>query len=343
MGMKIITENIGPLKGRFYLDLNSPVTVLAGDTGTGKSFLLRILQLLISELAESLDVSRLEDKLCEEFGSIESIISTGEEEGRVTLEYNGETIADVLHHRLLGDGSSAHGKQITVNKWRGGIAPYSDLAKRSIIIPDARIAIARMVMEEGHVSRLSPSEGIYAEFLCSLRNNNDWSLNESLEALRREGVLLKAGRSCFNKGIIEGLDSRVQSGAVFAFLSLAPAIKILHEGRAFLVAVDTIETQITPFLQGVIAVNLARWAKMGWKNKESPAPLLLVTHSSTVLAALSKEIEEGVDDRAVYVKERVEKSDVRTVVLYREDGEVKWGISEGIAMPAYLREYIRLI
>ncbi|MGC8933489.1 MAG: hypothetical protein ACP5LQ_09435 [Candidatus Methanodesulfokora sp.] len=63
---------------------------------------------------------------------------------------------------------------------------------------------------------------------------------------------------------------------------------------------------------------------MGWKNKESPAPLLLVTHSSTVLATLSKEIEEGVDDRAVYVKERVEKSDVRTVVLYREDGEMKW-------------------
>ncbi|WP_272914444.1 hypothetical protein [Candidatus Methanodesulfokora washburnensis] len=37
------------------------------------------------------------------------------------------------------------------------------------------------------------------------------------------------------------------------------------------------------------------------------------------------------------------KEDVRMITLYRDDGEIKWGISEGIKLPAYLREYIRLI
>jgi hypothetical protein len=349
--MKLTVENIGPLRGHFELSFDSPITVLTGDSGTGKSFLLRILQLFIfylAEMGESLEVNRLEDKLSEEFNSVISIINTKEEKGRIALEYDEDVIADVeLYKKFLGEKTirqASRGRHIIVGKWKGGAPTYRELAKNSIIAPDTRVAIAKIMMTKGYSPGLTPSEEVYAGRLRSLREKNDWSLNESLNVLKIENILPKIGGSYFDRGIIEGLDSRTQSAAVFSLLSLAPAIRTLYEGRAFLVAVDTIESHLTPLLQGAVAVNLARWAKKGWvSSEEYPAPLLLVTHSSIVLAALQKEIEEGVKDRTVYVDEKVTKEDVRMITLYREDGEVKWKISEGIELPTYLREYIRLI
>ncbi|RLF03915.1 MAG: hypothetical protein DRK00_07885, partial [Thermoprotei archaeon] len=161
----------------------------------------------------------------------------------------------------------------------------------------------------------------------------------------RLGVL-RGIPSYFDRGVVDGILAQNHSAAVFACLSLAPVVKVLVEGRAFLAAVDAVEVHLTPLLQAAMAVNLARLAKMGWEcAEEYPASLLMITHSSIVLAALLREVRRGVEDPLIFVEEgyRVGDGDVKSVVFYREDSAVKVKGIEGIVEAGYLREYMRLI
>jgi hypothetical protein len=136
------------------------------------------------------------------------------------------------------------------------------------------------------------------------------------------------------------------SSAALSLISLAPIAYRLSEGRALLVAVDTVELHLTPLLQAATAVDLARRAKKCWEESEEyPIPLLLVTHSSIVLSALLTEVEEGAKDKLVRLSEeyRLKSEDVKTVILYRRNGVVNCDVAQGIAQPSYLRSYARLL
>jgi virulence-associated protein VagC len=178
-----------------------------------------------------------------------------------------------------------------------------------------------------------------------MRGKEHWLLEEMLMPMMEEELLPRA-RSYFSKGVVAGYDARSISSAAISLLSLAPVALRLHEGRALLAAVDTVELHLTPLLQAAAAVNLARWAKKGWLEcEEHPAPLLLVTHSSVVLSALLTEVEEGVRDKLVRLPDsyRLAEDDVKTVILYREEGVVKCDVGKGIIPPRYLREYARFL
>jgi len=325
-----------------------PVVVLTGETGTGKSFLLRVLSTLLRELQRPLDARALEEELQKEFGHPSYVVFEGAGEGTIKLSYEGDVLVDLrIREKPIGPRGpeKLRAEFIEIEKERGGSQPYAELARRSVIAPDERVPLTRHVLLNGHYYYVTPSTDSYCNLLAEMRRNNHWLLEEMLAPLIKEGLIPRA-RSYFDRGLVAGRDVRETSSAALSLLSLAPIAYRLGEGRALLVAVDTIELHLTPLLQAAIAVDLARRAKRGWEESEEyPAPLLLVTHSSIVLSALLTEVEEGAKDRLVRLSEsyRLKREDVKTVVFHRKEGVVSYDVTQGIAQPNYLREYARFL
>ncbi len=343
--IKLKIQNLGPINEEIELELDKPVTLLVGETGSGKSFILRLLALLLKYLPNPPAVEELERDFREEFGAPYYAITEGSDKDGIALSYNDETIAKVeIQKRKFSKQDSRTGEHLRIVTWEGGKEPIAEYARNSIIAPDERVPLTRQIIDGKYPSYL-PSEKRYCEFLRNLRDKNDPTLEEALEPLFMEGLLPKA-RSFFDRGIIAGNNALTVSSTVISFLSLAPVISRLRDGRALLAAVDTVEIHLTPLLQMAATINLARLAKFCWKKaEEHPTPLLIVTHSSSVLAALAEEIDRGIDDRIITVpsKYRLEKEDVKEVVLYHEEGVIKCKAQEGIVSPQYLREYLRLL
>jgi energy-coupling factor transporter ATP-binding protein EcfA2 len=366
-GLSLEARNIGPAVGELRLDLDVPLVVLTGETGTGKSFLLRTLSILLKNLAQPLDAKTLEADFKDEFGHPAYVVSEGASEGSVVLSYEGDVLANVRVRERPSSARAGPGKLramfVEVEKGKGGIQPYAELAARSVMAPDERVPLVRHMLfsgcypyatpegDRGHSlveappRRYTPSMSAYRGLLAEMRGANHWLLDEMLMSLIEEGLLRRA-RSYFDRGVVAGYDARDVSSAAISLLSLAPVVLRLEEGRALLAAVDTVELHLTPLMQGATAVNLARWAKRCWEESEEyPVPLLMVTHSSIVLSALLREVEEGAKDKLVRLDEsyRLRNEDVKTAVLYRRDGAIRCDVTQGVAQPNYLREYARFI
>ena len=341
--LTLSVEGLGPFSEKLIMDLDTPLTVLVGDTGTGKSFLLRLFSVLLKNLRTTLDARALENDLTSEFGHPRFVVHEENEMGRVSLSYSNEMLIDVKVHSKPLVTSEAYSDFVEIEGWKGS-QPYIELAERSVMAPDERIPLARYVLGASWASP-PPSASAFTNILLDMRGKEHWLLEEMLMPMMEEGLLPRA-RSYFSKGIVAGYDARNISSAAVSLLSLAPVALRLHEGRALLAAVDTVELHLSPLLQAATAVNLARWAKKGWLEcEENPAPLLLVTHSSVVLSALITEVEEGVKDKLVRLPDRyrLTEDDVKTVILYREGRVVKWDVGKGIIPPRYLREYARFL
>jgi energy-coupling factor transporter ATP-binding protein EcfA2 len=250
--------------------------VLTGETGAGKSFLLRTLSILLKNLTQPLDAKTLEADFTGEFGHPAYVVSEGAGEGGVVLSYEGDVLANV---RVRERPSSARGgpsklcaEFVVVEREKGGIQPYAELAARSVMAPDERIPLTRHLMLHGCCSYTAPSANAYCSLLAEMRRTNHWLLDEMLMPLLEEGLLRKA-RSYFDRGVVAGYDARGVSSAAISLLSLAPVVQRLEEGRALLAAVDTVELHLTPLMQAATAVNLARWAKRCWEEgEEYPVP-----------------------------------------------------------------------
>jgi len=348
-GLCVEIDNLGPFSKKVKLELNVPLMVVTGETGTGKSFLLRLLSLLLKNLKQTLDVRTLEEyDLKNEFGHSRHIVHEKAEEGRIMLSYGGELLADVeIYSRPAGRPSAEINEMraefVKVAKWKGE-QPYTELAERSVMAPDERIPLTRYILSAGWASP-PPSASAFSSLLASMRDKEHWLLEEMIMPMVEEGLLPRI-RSYFSKGVVAGYDVRNVSSAAIALLSLAPIALRLQEGRAFFAAVDTLELHLSPLLQAATAVNLARWAKKGWVEcEEHPTPLLLVTHSSIVLSALLTEVEEGVKDKLVRLPDsyRLTEDDVKTVIFYREEGVLRCDARKGVALPNHLREYARFL
>lgn len=346
MTLKLNIEKLGPINDEFELELNKPITIITGDSCTGKTFILKMLGLLIKHLSTSFDIGTLEKDITSEFGHISHIVTAGEKQGCIKLYYANEHIAVLnFYAQVLEEEKRSRYRRVESVLWKGGIQPIAEYAQRSVFALDERIPIARAVLTRGQPS-IYPSVNTYINTLNDLCKHNDPYLEESIRPLDAKNILPKT-HSYFDKGIVRGMDAHILSASVIAFLSLAPVINRLVEGRALFAAVDTIELHLTPLLQIVATVNLARFAKLGWeKNEEQPVPLIIITHSSTVLAALAKEISKGIDDEAINISKeyKIDSNDIQTVILYRENGKFMYQIESGtVPLPAHLREYIRLI
>jgi hypothetical protein len=321
---------------------------LTGETGTGKSFLLRLLSMLLRELRQPLDARALESELTDEFGHPRHIVHEGAGEGEVELSYEDDVLVDLrVRERPIGFGrpDKLRAEFIEIERERGGSQPYAELASRSLMAPDERVPLVRQVLLKGHYYYTTPSADAYCSLLAEMRIKNHWLLEEMLAPLIEEGLIPRT-RSYFDRGLVAGHDAHVASSAALSLISLAPIAYRLSEGRALLVAVDTVELHLTPLLQAATAVDLARRAKKCWEESEEyPIPLLLVTHSSIVLSALLAEVEEGAKDKLVRLSEeyRLKGEDVKTVILYRRNGVVNCDVAQGIAQPSYLREYARFL
>jgi len=339
--LELWIENFGPIE-ELRLEIDVPLVILTGETGTGKSLLLRVFSLLLKNLPYPLDNKALESDFINEFGHPLHLIARGAEEAKIVLSYNGEALADIELYRHKGRSAGF----LSARRWKGGTQPYLDLAARSIIVPDERINFTRrMFSKDDHLLNVLPSEKAYCTLLMELCKENSPWLEEILAPMFEEDMLPNV-RSYCDRGLIAGYEIRNLSSAALSLLSLAPILARLDEGRALLVAVDTVELHLTPLLQAVVSVNLARWAKRSWLEcEEYPPPLLLVTHSSIVLAALQADTEEGVKDKLVRLEEKYRPNieDIKTVVLYRERGVSRHEETKGVALPTYLREYSRFI
>lgn len=355
-GLSVEVENLGPFSERVRLDFSRPLVIVTGNSGTGKSFLLRLLSLMLRSLEHPADAASFEKALIKEFGHPTYVVHFGASEGTVTLRYGGETIAKIVIHRKPAGGVSRtalSSDYVSIEEWKGGSEPCAELARRSVIAPDERVVLTRRVLARAAKRRslvesapeIPPSARAYWHFLAKLVSEGNQFLDEMIAIIVEEGLLPRMS-SYFDRGIIAGYDSSLVSSAAISLLSLAPLAVRLSEGRAFLTAVDVIELHLTPLLQAAAAVNLARWAKKGWReSEESPAPLLIVTHSPVVLSALLTEVEEGVRDRSIRLPEtyKLERKDLRMVVFQRDEGALRCEVHEEIAMPNYLREYSRFL
>jgi len=336
-------EGLGPFSKKLIMELDTPLTVLVGETGTGKSFLLRLFSVLLKSMKTTIDARALENDLTSEFGHPKFAVHEEAEEGRVALSYDDEKIVDVKVYSKPLAAHGIHSEFIEIEEWKGS-QPYIELAEHSVIAPDVRVPLIRALLS-GDQSPSPPSASAFATIFSDMRSKEHWLLEEMLVPMVEEG-LLPMRQSYFKGGVVAGYQARNVSSATISLLSLAPVVLRLHEGRALLAAVDTVELHLTPLLQAVVAVNLARWAKKGWlENEEYPTPLLLVTHSSIVLSALLTEVEKGVENKLVRLpgKYRVTEEDVKTVILYRMEGAVRCDIDKGIIPPWYLREYAKFL
>jgi len=336
-------EGLGPFSEKLIIELDTPLTVLVGDTGTGKSFLLRLFSVLLKNLKTALDARALENDLTSEFRHPRFAVHEEAEMGRVSLSYGDEKLADVKVYSKPFATHGMHSDYIEVEKWKGS-QPYIELAEHSVIAPDVRVPLIRDLLSGDHSSS-PPSASAFTTIFSDMRSKEHWLLEEMLIPMVEEGLLPRR-QSYFKEGVVAGYQARNVSSTAISLLSLAPVVLRLHEGRALLAAVDTVELHLTPLLQAVVAVNLARWAKKGWlESEEYPTPFLLVTHSSIVLSALLTEVEEGVKDKLVRLpdKYRVTEDDVKTVILHRMEGVVQCDIDKGIIPPRYLREYARFL
>ncbi|MCC6004628.1 MAG: hypothetical protein LM590_09830 [Thermofilum sp.] len=345
MGDKLTlnVEGLGPFSEKLIMELDTPLTVLVGETGTGKSFLLRLFSVLLKNLRTTLDARALENDLTSEFGHPRFAVHEEAEEGRVSLSYGDEKLADVKVYSKPLATHGMHSDFIEIEEWKGSQL-YIELAERSVIAPDVRVPLIRYLLSVDRSSS-PPSASAFTTIFSDMRSEEHWLLEEMLIPMVEEGLLPRT-RSYFKGGVVAGYQARNVSSAAISLLSLAPVVLRLQQGRALLAAVDTVELHLTPLLQAVVAVNLARWAKKGWlESEEYPTPLLLVTHSSIVLSALLTEVEEGVKDKLVRLpdKYRVTEDDVKTVILYREGGVVRCDIDKGVIPPRYLREYARFL
>jgi energy-coupling factor transporter ATP-binding protein EcfA2 len=127
---KVEIENLGPFSGKVELELDTPLTIMTGETGAGKSFMLRLLSVLLKNMRSTLDARALEDDLGSEFGHPEFVVHERAEEGSVALSYGGETLLNVkVHSKPVGavrGGGSMHSEYVEVAGWRGS-QPYIDL------------------------------------------------------------------------------------------------------------------------------------------------------------------------------------------------------------------------
>jgi energy-coupling factor transporter ATP-binding protein EcfA2 len=341
--LKVEIENLGPFSGKVELEIDTPLTIVTGETGTGKSFLLRLLSVLLKNMRSTPDARALEGDLTSEFGHPKFAVHEEAEEGRVSLSYGDEKLADVKVYSKPLATHGMHSDFIEIEEWKGSQL-YIELAERSVIAPDVRVPLIRYLLSVDQSSS-SPSASAFTTMFSYMLSEEHWLLEEMLIPMVEEGLLPRT-RSYFKGGVVAGYQARNVSSAAISLLSLAPVVLRLHEGRALLAAVDTVELHLTPLLQAAAAVNLARWAKKGWLEcEEHPAPLLLVTHSSIVLSALLAEVEEGVKDKLVRLPDRyrLTEDDVKTVIFYREGGVVKCDVGKGIIPPRYLREYARFL
>jgi hypothetical protein len=347
-GLSLRVKDVGPIAGELRLELDVPVTILTGETGTGKSFLLRLLSMLLRELRQPLDARALESELMNEFGHPRHIVHEGAGEGEVELSYEDDVLVGLrVRERPIGFGGpdKLRAEFVEIEKERGGSQPYAELASRSLMAPDERVPLVKQVLLKGHYYYTTPSTDAYCSLLAEMRIKNHWLLEEMLAPLIEEGLIPRV-RSYFDRGLVAGHDAHMASSAALSLISLAPIAYRLSEGRALLVAVDTVELHLTPLLQAATAVDLARRAKKCWEESEEyPIPLLLVTHSSIVLSALLTEVEEGAKNKLVRLGEeyRLKSEDVKTVILYRKDGIVNYDVTQGITQPSYLREYARFL
>ena len=346
-GLSVEIERLGPFDDKTKLELDTPLTIVSGETGTGKSFLLRLLSVLLKNMRSTLDAKTLESDLSSEFGHPKFVVHEEAEEGSVALSYSGGVLLNVkVYSKPVGAARGEGGARsefVEVAGWKGS-QPYIELAERSVVAPDERVPLTRYILGAGWAYP-PPSASAFASVLSDMRGKEHWLLEETLMPMVEEGLLPRA-RSYFSKGVVAGYDARSVSSAAISLLSLAPVVLRLYEGRALLAAVDTVELHLTPLLQAAAAVNLARWAKKGWVEcEEHPTPLLLVTHSSIVLSALLTEVEEGVKDKLVRLPDsyRLTEDDVKTVIFYREEGVLRCDARKGVALPNHLREYARFL
>jgi energy-coupling factor transporter ATP-binding protein EcfA2 len=72
---------------------------LTGETGTGKSFLLRVLSILLRSLSRPLDTRALEEEFTKEFGHPGFALFEGADEGKVELYYEGEVLVSLKIHK----------------------------------------------------------------------------------------------------------------------------------------------------------------------------------------------------------------------------------------------------
>jgi hypothetical protein len=349
-GLSFKIRSLGPISGELQLDFDVPLVILTGETGTGKSFLLRMLSILFKNLEQPLDVKALEGEFTREFKHPRYVVFEGADEGEAVLSYEGDVLVGLTIRKKLGGLGKLHADFIEIGKEMGGVPPYAELARRSIIAPSERVPLTRhlLLVDYQQLRRLlAPSTDAYCSLfveMCGMDQGRSL-LEEMLSPLVEEGLIPRVP-SYFDRGLVAGYDANNASSAALSLLSLAPVAYRLNEGRAFLAAVDTIELHLTPLLQAVAAVDLARRVKRcREESEEYPVPLLMITHSSIVLSALLTEVEEGVKDRLVMLDEKYKlgNEDVKTVVLYRRDGAVCCDIAQGIALPNYLREYARFL
>ena len=100
MTFGLVLENLGPIRGNFELKLDKPVTIITGDTGTGKTFILKMLSLLIRHLSSSFNVKSLEEDVRNEFGHVPHIVTVGEKQGLIKLHYADEDIASLRFYSI---------------------------------------------------------------------------------------------------------------------------------------------------------------------------------------------------------------------------------------------------
>ncbi len=346
-------ENLGPLSDA-ELRFDRPVVIVTGDTGTGKSLILRVLQILLSEVFSVDDPREAEYSLAtrfrEEFGSIPSLVKSGAEEAVVELECDGEVVARIIlrEERVCVEESS----------WSEALERRRELrgrAERSLVAPDTRIALVRSLFAGRSMER-TPTEEIFVKAFRSLLGDEvgHFYLNVALSPFRKAGLL--KGPALWRYGVLDGIPVHDHSASILSLLSLAPVLKALgpvygkEEWRAegLLLGVDTVELHLTPLYQGVAATLMARAAVGAWREAEEQAPpLIMTTHSSIVLAALNQELIKGVKDdllpEILSSEYRVTEESIVSYVFSRDEGGAKVEVFERkVPAPKYMAEYLDL-
>lgn len=180
-------EGLGPFSEKLIIELDTPLTVLVGDTGTGKSFLLRLFSVLLKNLKTALDARALENDLTSEFRHPRFAVHEEAEMGRVSLSYGDEKLADVKVYSKPFATHGMHSDYIKVEKWKGS-QPYIELAEHSVIAPDVRVPLIRDLLSGDHSSS-PPSASAFTTIFSDMRSKEHWLLEEMLIPMVEEGLL----------------------------------------------------------------------------------------------------------------------------------------------------------
>jgi len=323
--VRLRVKAYGPIEAG-KIEIDRPITLIYGDSGTGKSMIVELMHLIIRDSARAQNEEEmkelLEDELICAYGSPSAVILKGEERAEVILETPEKSPS--LRFTIEDD-------EVSVEEFSPPTEEYVKATiEESVIAPDTRIYIVRKelslvedMMKKARFSQ-KPKE--------RLEEKSVWrGFRERTFAMKfREILMKKEGLSYISLALsplrilrkelsidwyylkLNNIPLSLVSSSILSLISLSPIIYAISTRSGLLTSVDMPELHLTPALTCLVSILLSRLTIRRFiesEREEEATPLLTITHSPLVIAAMSLEAKGCFDDLKVGDLEPLKKAE----------------------------------